>query len=89
MTGAFLHPFASPAKERFTTIVLEETLGRSASPKEGHFGPPGYHTVFAIILLWPGSMRVALAIPRAWLRARVRRPRRDAEPGLLFEEWEE
>lgn len=56
--------------ERFTTIVLEETLGRSASPKEGHFGPPGYHTVLAVLLLWPGSMLVALAVPRAWTRAR-------------------
>jgi 4-amino-4-deoxy-L-arabinose transferase-like glycosyltransferase len=56
--------------ERYAQTVLGETLGRSASAREGHFGPPGYHAVFAIVLLWPGSMLIGLALPRAWGKAR-------------------
>jgi 4-amino-4-deoxy-L-arabinose transferase-like glycosyltransferase len=64
--------------DRYIEIILDETLGRSASPKEGHLGPPGYHALFAIVLLWPGSMLVALALPRAWRRARPKEPRAQA-----------
>ena len=64
--------------ERSIGIILEETVGRSASPREGHFGPPGYHTLLAIVLLWPGSMLIALAIPRAWRKGRGKEPRAQA-----------
>ncbi|MEZ6242353.1 MAG: glycosyltransferase family 39 protein [Phycisphaerales bacterium] len=56
-----------------------ETLGRSAAPREGHWGPPGYHTLFAAVLLWPGSMLTLAAFVRIW-RLAVRLPRPE-KPG--------
>lgn len=38
------------------SVWLDETLGRSAAPKEGHWGPPGYHLVLLAVLFWPGSL---------------------------------
>ncbi len=57
-----------------------ETIGRSASVHEGHWGPPGYHTLLAAVLLWPGSMLTLAAFIRVW-RLAVRLPRPEA-PGL-------
>jgi 4-amino-4-deoxy-L-arabinose transferase-like glycosyltransferase len=54
----------------YASIVFDETLGRSASPKEGHWGPPGYHTVLLAVLFWPGSVLTALSIVQATTRAR-------------------
>lgn len=45
-----------------------ETLGRTISSKEGHWGPPGYHTVLMPVLFWPGSMLAGQAVVRAWRR---------------------
>ncbi|MFG0325639.1 MAG: glycosyltransferase family 39 protein [Phycisphaerales bacterium JB037] len=56
--------------EQYAQTVIAETLGRSAAPREGHFGPPGYHALLAVPLLWPGSMLIGLALPRAWRKAR-------------------
>lgn len=60
----------------YATIVWNETIGRSTTPKEGHWGPPGYHTVLLPILLWPGSLMLApalwLAVKRGWPRKRAR-----------------
>ena len=55
--------------ENYASIVIDETLGRSASAKEGHWGPPGYHTVLLVALLWPGSLLALLSIRRAWNRS--------------------
>ncbi len=55
--------------DTYLTEVLDETLGRSAAPKEGHWGPPGYHTVLLTILFWPGVILTALSITRAARRA--------------------
>jgi 4-amino-4-deoxy-L-arabinose transferase-like glycosyltransferase len=49
---------------------LEETLGRSATPREGHWGPPGYHLVLLAVLFWPGSL-VTLHAVRAGVRRAV------------------
>jgi len=57
-------------------ILIDETLGRSTSAKEGHFGPPGYHAIFAAILFWPGSMLTLAAFVRTWKLA-VRVPLED------------
>ncbi len=46
--------------------VYDETLGRSVEAKEGHWAPPGYHTLLSAVLFWPGSVMTALAIQRAW-----------------------
>jgi 4-amino-4-deoxy-L-arabinose transferase-like glycosyltransferase len=57
----------------YTRLILDETLGRSASAKEGHWGPPGYHTLLLPVLFWPGSMLTAAGIALAWRRARETR----------------
>ncbi|MCC6678283.1 MAG: glycosyltransferase family 39 protein [Phycisphaerales bacterium] len=49
----------------YARIVGDEVLGRSVSPKEGHWGPPGYHLVLLAVLLWPGSLLTATALGRA------------------------
>ncbi|MCC6971868.1 MAG: glycosyltransferase family 39 protein [Phycisphaerales bacterium] len=46
-------------------LVLDETLGRSVEAKEGHWGPPGYHTLLLAALFWPGSLATLAAIVRA------------------------
>ncbi|MBL0927703.1 MAG: glycosyltransferase family 39 protein [Phycisphaerales bacterium] len=70
----------------YAAKVYRETLGRSMEPKEGHWGPPGYHLVLLPVLFWPGSLLTALAVARAFGRAFP--PGRDARsagtgPGLL------
>jgi 4-amino-4-deoxy-L-arabinose transferase-like glycosyltransferase len=56
-----------------------ETIGRSAEPREGHRGPPGYHLVLLAVLFWPGSLLTLHALRAAWIRA-VRFP---VETGLM------
>lgn len=56
--------------------IYEETVGRSAAAREGHWGPPGYHLVLLCVLFWPGVMFTGLALRRAWKRQR--------RPGELF-----
>src|SRR5688572_29917623 len=53
---------------KYLAIVYDETIGRSAGAKEGHWGPPGYHIVLLGVLFWPGSLLTAAAIGRAWRR---------------------
>ncbi len=38
--------------------VFDEVIVRSASAREGHWGPPGYHTVMLAVMFWPGSLMV-------------------------------
>lgn len=52
----------------YLSIIFDETLGRSAAPKEGHAGPPGYHLALLPALLWPGSMLLGVALVWIWLR---------------------
>jgi 4-amino-4-deoxy-L-arabinose transferase-like glycosyltransferase len=64
----------------FWRTLVDETLGRSAGAKEGHWGPPGYHTVLLAVLLWPGSLLTAVAFVRTF-RLAVRWPKPET-PGL-------
>lgn len=48
----------------YARIIFDETLGRAGSPKEGHWGPPGYHLVLLPVMFWPGSLLTAAAIAR-------------------------
>jgi 4-amino-4-deoxy-L-arabinose transferase-like glycosyltransferase len=48
--------------------IYNETVARSMSPREGHWGPPGYHLLLMPLLFWPGSMLAGAAIARAWRR---------------------
>lgn len=54
----------------YVSIILDETLGRSAGAKEGHWGPPGYHTLLLPVLFWPGSMLTAAGLTLAIQRVR-------------------
>ena len=56
--------------DEYWSIVFGETVGRSGSAAEGHWGPPGYHLFFLVVLFWPGVLLTALALGRAWSRAR-------------------
>lgn len=49
----------------YWTLILDETLGRSVQAKEGHWGPPGYHTLLLAALFWPGSLATLASIARA------------------------
>lgn len=53
----------------YLTRVWDETIGRSAEAKEGHWGPPGYHLVLLVVLFWPGVLMTAAAITGAFGRA--------------------
>ncbi len=57
--------------EVYARTVLDETLGRSAGAKEGHWGPPGYHLVLLCVLFWPGVLMTGLGVRRAWKRRRA------------------
>lgn len=57
----------------YFSIIYDETIGRSAGAKEGHWGPPGYHIVLLGVLFWPGSLLTAAAIVRACRRGLRRR----------------
>lgn len=61
--------------ERYFGIVFDETLGRSVGPKEGHWGPPGYHLVLLVVLFLPGAALTGKTVLRLWRRG-------DGVPGL-------
>lgn len=78
VAGAMLAPWLIEAArevgwDRLKAIAFDETIGRSAGAKEGHWGPPGYHLVLLAVLLWPGSLMTAAGVVRAFRRGRVRR----------------
>lgn len=78
--------------EPYLGIVRDEVLGRSIEAREGHWGPPGYHTVLLAVLFWPGSLTTALAIGRAFRKA-IPAPSHMGDRGsaarlrLEFERW--
>lgn len=49
----------------YWSLILDETLGRSVEAKEGHWGPPGYHTLLLAALFWPGSLATLATLARA------------------------
>ena len=64
--------------ENYLSIIYDETLGRSKAPKEGHWGPPGYHLAMIIVVFWPGAILTAVGVLHAMGRvfARAKRPGR-------------
>lgn len=56
--------------DRYLAIIHDEVLGRSMQPKEGHWGPPGYHLVAVNVIFWPGVMLAGIGIARAWASCR-------------------
>lgn len=81
--------------ENNRAIIFNETVGRSAEAKEGHWGPPGYHLVLLAALFWPGSLFTAAAVVRAWsvagcgsvLTPVMRRVRRSQPASLFLLAW--
>lgn len=72
VVGPWVYSVASSVGfDQYLSIIREETIGRSAGAKEGHWGPPGYHLVLSAVLLWPGSLFTAAGVVRAWGRGRV------------------
>lgn len=73
MVAAIVAPWAWVVAERvgwneYLRVIADETLGRSVSAKEGHWGPPGYHLVLLAVLFWPGSLLTAAGFVEAWRR---------------------
>lgn len=56
----------------YKALILDETVGRSTSAKEGHAGPPGYHALLLPVLFFPGSLGLALANIHLWKRSAIR-----------------
>ncbi len=97
--GAMLGPWVVASADAVGWPVMlgvwfDETIGRSAGAREGHWGPPGYHLVLLAVLFWPGSLltlhavlgaaRTALHLPPdAGWRTRWR-ARTVADPATLF-----
>ncbi len=52
--------------DTYFKTVTDETLGRVASARESHWGPPGYHTILLPVLFWPGSLMTAAGIALAF-----------------------
>ncbi len=48
-----------------------ESAGRAGGSREHPWLPPGVHAVMLVLMFWPGSMLTALAVRRAWARARA------------------
>lgn len=80
----------------YLATVYNETIGRSVNSRgaEGHWGPPGYHLVLLVVLMWPGSMLTALGLRWAWMRSgltasrrRGLRALREDEPALFLLAW--
>lgn len=68
--------------------AYDEIIGRSAEPREGHWGPPGYHLVAMVPLFWPGSMLAGAAFVRACHRAFIPRPIADASRRALARQFD-
>lgn len=74
----------------YWSLILDETLGRSVEAKEGHWGPPGYHTLLLAALFWPGSLATLASLVRAVRRGLPRVPsnqrwkRKAGRAGELF-----
>jgi 4-amino-4-deoxy-L-arabinose transferase-like glycosyltransferase len=54
--------------------VGDHLLGRTVTPFEGHFGPPGYYLVTTLVAFFPWGAMLPAAIAAAW-SARRRDPR--------------
>lgn len=59
--------------DHYLSIIRDEVLGRSLEPKEGHWGPPGYHAALFTGLFWPGALMAVLGLMASL--GRVRRSR--------------
>lgn len=74
--------------DEYWRIISDEVLGRSVSPSEGHWGPPGYHLVLLPLMFWPGSLLTAAGVVLAWKQSRRAAPPQFAAEGPgRFRRW--
>ena len=66
-----------------SSTAYRETVGRVLGGLDGHFAPPGLHTLLAPVLLWPGSLGLFGALAWSWRKARPG-GRRGASPSCRF-----
>jgi 4-amino-4-deoxy-L-arabinose transferase-like glycosyltransferase len=71
IAGAMVVPWVGLVAHRvgawnYARTIYQETIGRSLSPREGHWAPPGYHVVLLPVLFWPGSLVTAAAVVGAF-----------------------
>jgi len=83
-TAAVVGPWVAAVGQRvgwneYLSLVAGETLGRSASAAEGHWGPPGYHVALIVVVFFPGAMLLGAG----FLRALGRSVRLPSASGLL------
>ncbi|MEL7484242.1 MAG: glycosyltransferase family 39 protein [Planctomycetota bacterium] len=55
--------------DTYSSILFDETVKRGSQAKEGHVGPPGYHSAFLWAMFWPGSIAALLGILYAACRS--------------------
>lgn len=65
--------------KNYFDIIYDETIGRSFEPKEGHWGPPGYHLLLLTPLLFPITLIAGGAVVHA-LRDGLQRPTSTSSP---------
>jgi 4-amino-4-deoxy-L-arabinose transferase-like glycosyltransferase len=70
--------------EKYLAILSDETLGRSVEPKEGHWGPPGYHLALLVGLFFPGSLLAGAAVIAAVREGFHRTARWMGRPAVLY-----
>ncbi len=84
IAGAIIGPWVGLVGETvgwraYLNTIADETLGRSVGSSEGHWGPPGYHTVLLGLLLWPGTLMTGLGIVLACREGLAMRDRPPAD----------
>lgn len=71
----------------YLSLVWRESAGRAAGSSEGHFAPPGTHTILLIALLWPASLTTAKAVLESLREGWPRRRPADPALPLLTRAW--
>lgn len=71
---------------------LREAVGVDLAPKlvsaaEGHFGPPGYHTLALLLQAWPATLFLIPGLALAWRAARASRADEAAAPYRFLLAW--
>lgn len=69
-------PWLIAIQQETSGAFLRESVGEDFGPKlitgtEGHYGPPGYHTAFLSLILWPATLFILPGI--VWLIQTLRR----------------
>lgn len=48
------------------TAISEDLLPKLLGVQEGHGGPPGYYLLTGLLLFWPATLLLGIALPYAW-----------------------